>query len=159
MVGRINNPNPQPAFWPWPANVKEKLVDRAQLDRKKGKTKAGDARNPPLASAALMEFMGPGHTSEELRLPLPIAPYERDAQTSGGTDQPVVAELMDKASGLNTDSLQRTMARLQVPPARLDQLKSLLGREAAMLGVMSRLGDDMAEIQRRMKDEQKTRGY
>ena len=51
MAGRINNPNPNAAaFWPWPSNVREKIVERNQLiDRKKAKRKGGDPKNPQLS--------------------------------------------------------------------------------------------------------------
>jgi hypothetical protein len=33
--------------------------------------KKGDPKNPSLASAALLDFIGPAHSAEELRLPMP----------------------------------------------------------------------------------------
>jgi hypothetical protein len=160
MAGRIQNQPPALAFWPWPRNVREKLVERAQLDRtKKSKGKKGDPRNPPLASAALLEFMGPGHSSEELRLPPPPDPRLGLANPESPTDSPALGSLMDKAEGPASDSLGRALTRLQADPRRLEQLKGLLSREAGMLKVMGQLHQDVLEIQRRMKDEQKQRGY
>jgi hypothetical protein len=158
MAGRINNQPPALPFWPWPSNVREKIVDRAQLDRNK-KKKAGDPKNPPLASSALLEFMGPGHSSEELRLPAPPNPALSNPSPQAESDLPVVGELMQKAAGAPAEALGRAMSRLQVPADRQERLKALLSRESAMLGIMERLSEDVREIQRRMQDEQKTRGY
>jgi hypothetical protein len=161
MAGRINNSPPQLPFWPWPRNVREKLVERAQLDRTKKKGKKGDPKNPPLASAALLEFMGPGHSSEELRLPPPPDPRLGLGNAEAPTDLPALSSLIEKADGGGSaaDPLARAMGRVQADPRRMEQLKGLLSREAGMLKVMGRLQTDLAEIQRRMKDEQKTRGY
>ena len=72
-MAKINQQPPKTPMWPWggPRSVRERLVDPAQFDRKKKLKKAGDPKNPALASAALMDFIGPAHSSEELRLPLP----------------------------------------------------------------------------------------
>lgn len=158
MAGRIN-PNNVP-FWPWPANVREKIIERNQIvDRKKGKKKVGDPKNPPLASAALLEFMGPGHSSEELRLPMPVSPRQGDGRSAESSGLAELAGLLERGDAAQTQSMTRELARLGVPPERLERLKALLQREAGMLEVMGRLSADMAEIQSRIKDEQKTRGY
>src|SRR5688500_7053355 len=89
-------PLPAPT-WPWggPRSVRERLVDPSQLDRRKGKK--GDPKNPPLASFALLEFMGPGHTSEELRLPEPAMPTGYDAELAGFADAPHLEALAARA--------------------------------------------------------------
>ena len=83
MADNINNRPPAP-YWPWGGRrtIREKLVSVEQLERKQ-RLRKGDAKNPPLASAALLEFIGPGHTSEELRLPEPPVPVELEAQLGG----------------------------------------------------------------------------
>lgn len=161
MAGRINNPNPNVPFWPWPGNVREKLVERSQLvERKKSnKKKAGDPKNPPLASAALLEFMGPGRSSEELRFPAPLSPRQGEPRTAEDSGLEALSGLLDRASDDQTANLARDLGRLNVPADRLERLKSLLQREAGMLQVMGRLQNELAEIHRRIKDETRTRGY
>jgi hypothetical protein len=160
MAGRINNPNPNLGFWPWPGNVREKLVERSQLaERKKANKKKGDPNNPPLASAALLEFMGPGRSSEELRFPSPVSPRVGEARTSEDSGLEALGGLLDRAGESNNANLARDLGRLNVAPDRLERLKSLLQREAGMLQVMGRLQTDMAEIHRRIRDENKAKGY
>ena len=161
MAGRIGNPNPNAAaFWPWPGNVREKIVERNQLvDRKKAKKKLGDPKNPPLASAALLDFMGPGHTSEELRFPAPISPRAGEPRTSEESALPALENLFDRGGEQATAGLSRELGRLGVPADRLERLKALLQRETSMLQVMGRLQGDLAEIQRRMREETKNKGF
>jgi hypothetical protein len=159
MAGRINNNNV--AFWPWPANVREKIVERNQIvDRKKGKKgKVGDPRNPPLASAALLEFMGPGHSSEELRLPMLVSPRQGDGRNAESSGLLELQGLLERGDAAQTQVMTRELQRIGVPAERLERLKALLQREAGMLELMGRLSADVEEIQARIKDEQKTRGY
>ena len=119
----------------------------------------GDPKNPPLASSALLEFMGPGHTSEELRFPGPVSPRsgEPRLQEDGGLGD--IESLLDHAGESANKSLARELSQLNVPADRLERLKGLLQREAGMLQVMGRLQSDVAEITRRMKDETKGRGF
>ena len=161
MAGRINNPNPNAAFWPWPGNVREKLVERGQLiERKKAsKKKTGDPKNPPLASAALLEFMGPGRSSEELRFPAPISPRQGEARMAEDSGLEALGGLLERADDAQNANLSRDLGRLNVPADRLERLNALLQREAGMLQVMGRLQGDLAEIHRRIRDESKTRGY
>ena len=66
---------PQAPQWPWggPQALRSKVVNRGQIE-KKGVKKKGDPKNPALASTALLDFIGPAHSAEELRLPLPPMP-------------------------------------------------------------------------------------
>ena len=77
-MAKLNNMPPRAPLWPWggPRSVREKLVDPAEFDRKKKVAKKGDPKNPALASAALLDWIGPGHNADELRLPLPPHPDE-----------------------------------------------------------------------------------
>jgi len=160
MPGPINgNPNPA-SFWPWAGNVREQIIERNQLvDRKKRKGKTGDPKNPPLASSALLEFMGPGRTSEELRFPAPLEPRSGEARLSEQGGLEAMGQLLDRAGESANQGMARELARLSVPPDRLERLKGLIQREAAMLQVMGRLQGDLTDIHRRIQDESKTRGY
>lgn len=161
MAGRINNPNPGAVpFWPWAGNVREKIVERNQLiDRKKAKKKGGDPKNPPLASAALLDFMGPGHTSEELRFPAPVSPRAGEPRLAEESALGALGELLERGSESGAAGVTRELARLGVPADRLERLKGLLQREQAMLQVMGKLQEELAEIQRRMKEESAGRGF
>src|SRR5687768_17603904 len=88
MASNINNrPNPSP-MWPWggPRQVREKIVRPAQFEKTKKNKKLGNPKNPSLASAALLDWIGPAHSSEELRLPLPPHPEGHDADLEGRLD-------------------------------------------------------------------------
>src|SRR5687767_3119504 len=89
-MAKINNPQPQPPAWPWggPRSVRERLVNRAQIDRTKKTGKTGNPKSPALASSALLDFIAPAHHSEELRLPLPTPPPGHDADVETFYDRP-----------------------------------------------------------------------
>ena len=93
-MAKINNQPPKAPLWPWggPRSVRERLVDPAQVNRKKA-AKTGNPKNPALASAALLDFIGPAHSSEELRLPLPPHPGGHDADLEGFSDRPHLASV------------------------------------------------------------------
>ena len=87
-MAKINQgPIQRSPMWPWggPRAVREKLVDRNQF---KALRKKGDPKNPALASAELLDFIGPAHSAEELRLPMPPAPAGHDADVESYTDRP-----------------------------------------------------------------------
>jgi hypothetical protein len=98
--------------------VREKLVDPAQLDRKKAKKK-GDPKNPALASAALLDFIGPAHSAEELRLPLPPFPEGHDADTHALQDGPQLASVAERSAEENRRQLDRALTALRAPADRV----------------------------------------
>jgi hypothetical protein len=144
-------PAPQ---WPWggPRVVRDKLVERSQLDRK-GVRKKGDPRNPSLASAALLDFIAPAHSAEELRLPMPLSPAGHDADVAGFLDRPHLAAAADRLGEEEQAALDRGLAALRAPPDRVERLKSLLQREAQMLELIGSVSDEIAEIERRRREE------
>lgn len=158
---KIYNPPPKLPAWPWgaPRTVREKLVDPAQFDRKKKLKKAGDPRNPALASFALLESIGPGHTSDELRLPLPPHPDGHDADLEGFNDRPHLQSLADRALEDPRALLDRGLKAISASPERLEQMKALLQREHQMLALMGKIHEDIQDIQRRIKEEQKEEGF
>lgn len=159
-MAKINNQPPKAPLWPWggPRSVRERLVDPAQLNRKKLK-KSGNPKNPALASAALLDFIGPAHSSEELRLPSPPNPRQNDAPLEGFSDRPHLESVAERAEADQRQMLERGLARINAPPERMDRLKALLQREAQMLSLMGHLHSEVEEIQRRMREEQKEEGY
>jgi hypothetical protein len=159
-MAKINQPPlPQPA-WPWggPRSVREKLVNRTQLDAKKAKKK-GDPKNPALASAALLDFIGPAHSSEELRLPLPVFPEGHDADLDGYVDRQNLQAVAERASGEERSAIEKQLTNLKAPPDRIERLKALLSREGLMLQLVGQVHQEVEEIHRRRTDEQKEEGY
>ena len=160
-MAKIYNPPPRTPVWPWggPRSVREKLVDPTQLDRKKKLKKSGDPKNPPLASFALLESIGPGHTAEELRLPLPPHPDGHDADLEGFYDRPHLESASERADPNLQGTLERGLTRISASADRVERLKALLQRESQMLSLVGRLNEEVKEIQRRMKEEQAEEGY
>ncbi len=158
-MAKINSQPPRTPLWPWggPRSVREKLVDPSQFERKK--RKAGNPKSPALASAALLDFIGPAHSSEELRLPTPPHPEGHDADLESPSDRPFLGSVAGRAEDEQRQRLERGLARINAPPERMDRLKGLLQREAQMLSLVGQLHEEVLEIQRRMREEQQDQGY
>lgn len=147
-------------LWPWggPRSVRERLVDPAQFDRKRRK-KSGDPKRPALASAALLDFIGPGHSSDELRLPPPPSPYPDGGQELNAfPDRALTREVCAQGARVGRDDLEMALGRLALPAERRARLEAMLNREEQMLEVLGRLQADTEEIIERMKMEYKTNG-
>jgi hypothetical protein len=159
-MAKINNQPPQTPLWPWggPRSVRERLVNPAQVNRKQLK-KTGNPKNPALASAALLDFIGPAHSSEELRLPTPPNPRQNDAPLEGYTDRPQLESVAGRGENDQRRLLERGLSRINAPPDRMDRLKALLQREAQMLTLVGKVHSEVEEIQRRIREEQKDEGY
>lgn len=147
-------------MWPWggPRSVRDRLVDRTQLDTKKTKKK-GDPKNPALASAALLDFIGPAHSSEELRLPLPVFPEGHDADLDGYLDRQSLGSVASRQDHEARGRLERNLSNVKAPPDRIDRLKALLSREASMLQLVGKVHEEVEDIHRRRMDEQKEEGF
>jgi hypothetical protein len=158
-MAKINNQPPSP-LWPWggPRSVRERLVDPSQLNRKKAK-KTGNPKNPALASAALLDFIGPAHSSEELRLPTPPNPRQNDAPLEGYSDRPHLESVAERTETGQRQLMERGLSRINAPPDRMERLKALLQRESQMLTLVGHVHSEIEEIQRRMREEQKDEGY
>ena len=157
-MAKINNQPPRAPLWPWggPRAVREKLVDPSQLNKKR---KVGNPKNPALASAALLDFIGPPHSSEEIRLPSPPTPKGHDADLEGLSDRPYLSSVAGRAEGEQRQLLEKSMGRINVSPDRLERLKGLLQREAQMLALVGQVNAEVQEIQRRMREEQQEERY
>jgi hypothetical protein len=149
---------PRAPQWPWggPRSVRERLVDKSQLDRK---TKKGDPRNPPLASAALLDFIGPAHSAEELRLPMPPMPKGHDADVDGLLDRGSLAQAAQHLGDEARSRLQGALEAVRASSERVDRLRSLLQREAQMLELVSLVSQEMAEIERKRREETAEQAY
>ncbi len=158
-MAKINNQPPRAPVWPWggPRAVREKLVDPSQFDRKK--RKAGNPKNPALASAALLDFIGPAHSSEELRLPTPPHPKGHDADIEGFLDRPFLGSVAGRGETDQRQLLERGLSLINASPERMERLKGLLQREAQMLSLVGQVHADIQDIQRRMREEQREEGY
>lgn len=162
-MAKINQQPPRTPLWPWggPRSIKERLVDPAQLARvNANKTgKKGDPKNPALPSSALMDSIGPAHTSEELRLPLPPHPRGHDADLTAFTERPHLQAAAQRAGEEQTRAIEKRLATLNAPPDRVERLRALIAREQQMMALISDLHGEMDEIQRKMREEQKELGY
>ncbi|MFN7130921.1 MAG: hypothetical protein ACK4N5_02490 [Myxococcales bacterium] len=151
---------PRIPVWPWggPRSVREKLVDPAQFDRKRRK-KVGDPKRPALASAELLEFMGPGHASDEVRLPPPPSPYADGArEITPFPDRAFTREVVSHGDEASQRALDAAFARISAAPDKLERMKSLLQREAQMLSLLKDLQSDTEAIIEMMKREYKANG-
>ncbi len=151
---------PRAPQWPWggPKEVRGKLVERAQLE-KKNVRKKGDPKNPALASAALLDSIGPAHSADELRMPMPPLPGGHDADVEGYTDRPHLSSVAERMNEERQAQLDRSFASIKAPPDRVDRLKSLLQREGEMLSLVGKLQGEMGDIERRRREEQAGAGF
>jgi 3',5'-cyclic AMP phosphodiesterase CpdA len=142
-------------MWPWgaPSTVRDKIVNRAQVE-KKGLRKKGDPKNPALASSALLDSIAPAHSAEELRLPMPVLPGGHDADVESFLDRPFLSNVAERLSDEQQSALDRGLGALKAPPERVDRLKSLLQREQQMLQLVGNVSGDIVEIERRRREEQ-----
>ncbi len=159
-MAKINQQIPRGPAWPWggPSTVREKLVNRAQLE-KKNVRKKGDPKNPSLASTALLDSISPAHSAEELRLPMPPMPAGHEADIESYTDRSRLSTVAQRAQDEERALLEMGLQSIRAAPDRVERLKSLLSRENQMLQLVGNLSIDMDEIQRRMREEQKEEGF
>lgn len=159
MAPKIGQQMPRAPMWPWggPRSVREKLVDKTQLDRKA--RKKGDPKNPSLASVALLDFIGPASSAEELRLPMPPMPGGHDADVEGYSERPALESVADRGGEGQQELMEQSLSMLKAAPERVDRLKSLLQREAQMLQLVGQVKEDVAEIERRRRAETVEEGY
>jgi hypothetical protein len=153
-MAKIGDLPPRAPLWPWggPRSVREKLVDRSQIATKA--RKKGDPKNPSLASAALLDSIGPAHSAEELRLPMPPTPAGHDADVENFSDRPHLSTVAERMLEYRQAAIDRGLNDIRAPSERLDRLRSLLQREASMLELVQQVSADMAEVERRRREEQ-----
>lgn len=153
-MAKIGQQPPRAPAWPWggPRSVRERLVDRSQLERKNARKK-GDPKNPALASAALLDFIGPAHSSDEIRLPMPPTPVGHEADVEGYLDRGVLFSVAGRLVDVSEDAVHQGLQTIRASSERVERLQVLLSREAAMLELVSVVGNDMAEIDRRRREE------
>lgn len=159
-MAKIGQQQPRAPMWPWggPKSVREKLVDPTQLGRK-GVKRKGDPKNPALASAALLDSIGPAHSAEEMRLPMPMLPGGHDADLEGYLDRPQLQSVLERMNELRQAALERSVQALRAAPDRIDRLRALLQREASMLDLVGMVSADQAEIERRRREETREEGF
>ena len=138
--------------------MREKLVDPAQFERKR-RLRKGDPNRPPLASIELLEFMGPGSTSDELRLPPPPTGLgSADSEVTPFPDRSFTRQVVERGEERSRQTLERALAKVQIPPERMERLKSLLKTEAQMLNLLQRVQKETDTVIEHMKAEYKARG-
>lgn len=157
-MAKIGQPNIP--VWPWggPRSVREKLVDPTQFERKRRK-KLGDPKRPSLASAALLEFMGPGRTSDELRLPPPPSPFgDGSRELTPFPDRSFTRQVVERGDEGERRNLDAALARVTVAPEKLERMRAVVQREGLMLALLGQVQAETDEIIERMKEEYKAGG-
>ncbi len=151
---------PKAPFFPWggPASVNERIVRPAQLLDRKGIRKKGDPKNPALASAALLDFIGPGHTAEALRLPMPPAVPGHEAETSDFIDRSYLSAVAARIDDESRHEFDLAMGGISASPERVDRLNSLLQKEGEMLQLVAQVARDIEEIEQRRREEMQGEG-
>src|ERR671930_2345062 len=124
--------------WSAPKGLRERLVNRSQLERAVKARRKGDPKHPALASAALMDFIGPAHSADELRLPLPPQPGGRYAELTPFSDRPNLQAAVERGVAEKTAALERALRGVSAVPKRMAELEILLGRERRMLERLAR---------------------
>jgi len=146
-------------MWPWGGarNVQEKLVRSSQLETRRTNRKK-DPKALPLASAALLEFIGPAHSSEELRLPAPLMPLGEES-SHASSEREELAQALERGSPGALGQLQKQLLTLNVPAERLERLKSMLSYEENMLRLVGEVSQALEEIERLRQEAQQEEGY
>lgn len=159
-MAKINQPPKGAPQWPWgaPRTVRERLVEPAQVDRRKLRKK-GDPKNPSLASAALMDFIGPAHSADELRLPLPPMPAGHDGDLEAFREREFLGAALERGGHEKHAQLEQGLAMVKLSPERMERLKGLLARESQMLSLVKQLKDEVDEIERLRRQGQDEKGY
>jgi hypothetical protein len=153
---------PRVPAWPWggPRSVRERLVDPAQFDRKKKSKKLGDPKNPALASAALLDFMGPGHASDEVRLPPPPSPFDGtgEREITPFPDRAYTRKVVQRGDDGSKQALDGAMGKLVVAADKLERMRAVVHREAQMLALLGKVQENTEGIIEQMKREYKRNG-
>ena len=160
-MANINQRPPQPPYWPWGPRrtVRERLVDLKQLRDRQLARKKGDPKNPPLASAELIDFMGPGHSSDAVRLPPPPLPIELEAEVGGEVGLATLKTLADRAGEEKNQPLSRNLSSVNATPERVDRMQALLRCESDMLSLMGNLHQAAQHVENMRREETKDEGY
>ena len=160
-MAKINQPPRREPSFPWgePQRVRERLVDPAQVAPAKNKRRKGDPKDPPLASIALIDFIGPAHSADDLRLPAPPRAPTTGADLVASSDRPRLQSAIARVNTEATRSLEGALGRSNASSERAEELKAQLSSEGRMIELLRQLHGDVGEIHRRMREEQKESGY
>lgn len=160
-MSKVGDQNPKTPVWPWggPQSVRDRLVDPSQFDWRKRPRKLGDPKKPSLASSELLDFMGPGHTSDELRLPPPPSPFgEGTEEIAPFPDRAFTRQVVARGDAPQRKAVESALERATISPERLDRMRAILQREGQMLALLGAIQADTDEIIQRMKDENTVAG-
>jgi hypothetical protein len=160
-MAKIKQQPPREPVFPWGGrwSVRDRLVDPSQFERVRKNGRKADPRNPALPSAALMDFIGPAHSAEEMRLPMPPQPRGHGAELSAFSDRAHLQAAVERGSEESSVALERALQGVSPSPQRMREIEALLGREARMIERLAQLREELEEILCRMREEQKERGY
>ena len=160
-MAKINQPPREPSFpWGEPRSVRERLVDPSQVAPSKGRRRKGDPKDPPLPSIALMDFIGPARSADELRLPTPgRTPSPVADLTGSSSERSQLRSAITRADPGGVGVLENALAQVDASPERVKELEAQLRSEGRMIELLRQLHGEVDEIHRRMRDEQKESGY
>jgi hypothetical protein len=152
-MAKINQPpaEPRPA-WPWPKDIRDRIVQKGQLEPAKTQRKAGDPKSPPLVSDKLLKSLSTEGGAMGTRLSPPPVPAafvpEAAARAMRRSLMRRALHRAGKSKGALAKLISPTdLARL--PEARRDQVKRDLEREEAMLKLLEGLGSELDDIARK----------
>ena len=160
-MAKIDQPPRREPSFPWgePKSVRERLVNPAQVAPQKNKRRRGDPKEPPLASIALIDFIGPAQSADDLRLPAPPRTSGTSADLVASSDRPQLKAAIARVNPESTRALEGALRRLGVSSESAGQRMAELDSEGQMIELLRQLHGDVDDIHRRMRDEQKERGY
>jgi spore germination protein GerM len=103
--------------------------------------------------------MGPGHASDELRLPPPPSPFgEGMEELTPFPDRAFTRQVVERSADSSRRTLDAALTRVQVAPDKLERMKAVINREAQMLSLLGKVQADTDEVIERMKQEYKANG-
>jgi hypothetical protein len=85
---------------------------------------------------------------------MPPGPAGHDADVESFLDRPHLSNVAERLSEAAQEALQQGLGTLRAPADRVDRLKSLLQRESSMLELVGQVSREMAEVERRRREEQ-----
>jgi hypothetical protein len=153
-MAKINKRTPRTPQFPWDLRS---LVRPKELERSSKVKPKGDPKRPATASRALLEFIGPAHGSDELRLPLPPLPPGHEADLVSLLDRPQLAQFIEREDGDVSERMEQALPLVRAAEDRRERLRALLGRERQMRKVVRWVQEQVEEIERKRQEETKER--
>jgi hypothetical protein len=88
-----------------------------------------------------------------------VGPAGHDADVESYTDRPHLSTVAERAKEEFSNRLEQGLSTIKATPERMDRIKSLLARESQMLNLVGEISNQMDEVLRRMREEQREEGF